>query len=297
MATAPNNKLATINPIERKSNNALFEEFIRKRINDSVRTAVFKLKNKIKTLKNDLYITQEQLRREKSQKEDTSYKHMYNEKCLVLEAVVSSATGFSQKSWELPLPDVAVTYHLQTEKNGKFKLARRKTVMPDEWLESILLANEKLTNEKLTNEKPANVKPANVKLANVNPADVKPAKEKHINEIPDNVKHAPEKTVNEKPANEKHLKGKPVIEKPAKGKPVNDKPVNEKPAKERPAKAMKEDRWDPSTQANPQAKENVPFKNIDCVKLDFKGKPVKQDVLPPNIIRSRLFQACDNSIT
>jgi len=229
---------------------------------------------------------------------------MYNEKCSVLEAVVSSATGFSQNSWE----EETATYHLQTDKNGKFKLARRRAVKPDKWLESILQTDEKPIPEK---EKHVNEIPAKDKTVNQIPAKDKtvkdiPAKDKTVNQIPakdKTVKEIPakDKTAKEIPAkditakyfNEIPVKGKPANEKQVNVIPAQGKTVNQKIAKEKPAK---EDRSDPATLANPQVKENVPFKNIDCVKHDFKGKPLKQDVFPP-IIWRRLFQARDNSIT
>jgi len=66
-------KSAAIDEIERKSNSQLFDQFVGKRINEVIRTVVFKYKNKIKALKHELT---EQSKREQIIREQIENEHL-----------------------------------------------------------------------------------------------------------------------------------------------------------------------------------------------------------------------------
>jgi len=178
--------LATINQIDRKSNQDLFGDFIQKRINEAVRTAVFRFKNKIKTLKQELLLKDKEINTLKEHNVDPIYK-------TILETFSKARQfkKFDEDYWIDPNSNGTGIYMILEDEDGKPDLQRRKAIREPGWgIPERLLRKKPLPQEEnvqpyqtrrsntVSNEKPqliVNVKPATNVVSIVNPVEkVKP---------------------------------------------------------------------------------------------------------------------------
>jgi len=186
MASTPSNprKLATINQIDRKSNQDLFGDFIQKRINEAVRTAVFRIKNKIKSLKQELILKDKEINTLKEHNGDPIYK-------TILESFAKARQlkKFDEDYWIDPNSNGI--YMILEDENGKPELQRRKAIVEPGWgIPERLLRKKPLSSQQkfqsyqtqrpntVSNAKPRSsvtLKPVTNAISIVNPVEnVKP---------------------------------------------------------------------------------------------------------------------------